>query len=229
MCAVSGDWKPNEMSSLRVSYEAGRLVESDLPPTPLELFERWWQEAAQSGMAEPNAMVLSTVEPTGGPSARIVLLKGVDAAGFRFFTNRTSRKARAMAGNPRVALVFPWHPMQRQVTVSGRAEPMSAAEDADYFHSRPRDSQLAAWASFQSAPLAGRDDLERRMAKLDRRWPEGSRIPAPDFWGGYLVRAEAVEFWQGRLSRLHDRLRYEAAGPSSLDDPSLWHIRRYSP
>ncbi|HRT05616.1 MAG TPA: pyridoxamine 5'-phosphate oxidase [Kiritimatiellia bacterium] len=215
---------------MRKAYDRGALAESDLAPAPLPQFARWLREAAEAGMAEPNAMVLATADAAGRPSSRLVLLKGVDAAGFRFFTNRRSRKARALAENPQVALLFPWHDLHRQVEVRGAAEPMSADESAAYFKTRPRESQLAAWASRQSAPLAGRAELEKRLAELRARWPEGTEIPAPEFWGGYLVRAESVEFWHGRESRLHDRLRYEALRPAApLDDPAAWQVRRYAP
>jgi pyridoxamine 5'-phosphate oxidase len=223
-------WEPSDLSKLRVSYDRGELMEAGLQPAPLAQFAAWLQDAQDAGLPEPNAMVLATVDAAGTPSSRTVLLKGVDAVGFRFFTNHDSRKARAMAENPRVALVFPWFALHRQVTVLGQAEHMTAAESAAYFRSRPRGSQLAAWASVQSAPLADRAQLERRMAELENRWPEGVDIPAPEFWGGYLVRADSVEFWHGRTSRLHDRLRFEALRPTApLDDPAAWRVQRYAP
>ena len=173
---------------------------------------------------------LATADAAGRPSTRLVLLKGVDAAGFRFFTNRASRKARALAENPQVSLLFPWHEMHRQVEVRGAAEKMPAAESAAYFRTRPRESQLAAWASRQSEPLSDRAALDAQVTKLRTRWPDETEIPVPDFWGGYLVRAETVEFWHGRESRLHDRLRYEALRPGApLDDPAAWRVRRYAP
>ena len=227
---MENSWKPADLAQMRISYARGALAESDLAPAPLAQFERWLVEAAEAGLAEPNAMVLATADAAGNPAARLVLLKGVDAAGFRFFTNRSSRKAQALAENSQVSLLFPWHELYRQVEVRGAAEPMSADESAAYFKTRPRESQLAAWASRQSEPLADRAELEKRLAELRARWPDGTEIPAPDFWGGYLVRAESVEFWHGRESRLHDRLRYEALWPGvPLDDPAAWQVRRYAP
>lgn len=223
-------WEPSDLSAFRVSYDRGELLESDALLTPLDQFQVWWDEAVDSGLSEPNAMILSTVDAAGQPTSRTVLLKGVDPSGFRFFTNYSSRKASAMAEDSRVALVFPWFPIHRQVTVLGRAERMDPKENAAYFHSRPRGSQLAAWASHQSSPLDGRESLDLRMAELEERWPEGTQIPAPDFWGGFLVRAESVEFWHGRVSRLHDRLRYEGlTGSAALDDSAAWRLRRYAP
>ena len=223
-------WEPSDLSAFRVSYDRGELLESDIASTPLSQFQQWWEEAVDSGLSEPNAMIVSTVDGSGQPTARTVLLKGVDPAGFRFFTNYSSRKASAIAEDPRVALVFPWFPLHRQVTVLGRAERMDPQESAAYFHSRPRGSQLAAWASRQSTLLEGRSSLDERMAELEQRWPEGTEIPAPDFWGGFLVRPESVEFWHGRVSRMHDRLRYESVvAVAAMDDEAAWQLRRYAP
>jgi len=223
-------WEPSDLSQFRVSYDRGELLESDLAATPLEQFQYWWDDVTSSGLPEPNAMMLATVDGSGQPTARTVLLKGVDAAGFRFFTNYSSRKARAIADNPRVSLVFPWFGIHRQVSVVGQAERMSAAENAAYFHSRPRGSQLAAWASHQSQPLPDRRGLDEQMVQLARKWPEGVQIPAPDFWGGYLVRAQSVEFWHGRVSRMHDRLRFEAVADSTdLAQAAAWQVQRYAP
>lgn len=227
---MENSWNPTDLAQMRKAYDRGALAESDLAPAPLAQFERWLVEATEAGLAEPNAMVLAAADAAGRPSARLVLLKGVDAAGFRFFTNHGSRKAQALAENPQVALLFPWHDLHRQVEVRGAAERMSANESAAYFKTRPRESQLAAWASRQSEPLADRAELETQLAESRARWPDGTEIPAPDFWGGYLVRAVSVEFWHGRESRLHDRLRYEALRPGvPLDDPAAWQVRRYAP
>ena len=215
---------------MRVSYDRAELRAETLAATPLAQFERWLQEAIAAEIPEPNAMVLSTTTSAGQPVSRVVLLKGLDAAGFRFFTHYGSRKGRELAENPRVSLLFPWVSIQRQVHVLGTAAPLTAEESTAYFHARPPDSQRAAWASAQSAPLTSRDELTTRMATLAARWPAGTEIPRPDFWGGYLVQAESIEFWQGRPSRLHDRLRFEAQQPGArLDDPTVWQIRRYSP
>jgi len=188
----------------------------------MELFQRWMADVVQADLPEPTAMVLATVSADQRPRARMVLLKDADAIGFTFYTNRTSRKARDLAEVPRACLVFPWYPMQRQVIVEGPVTPLSTAESEPYFHSRPRGSQLGAWASRQSTVLDSRADLERRYADLERRWPEGTQVPMPDFWGGYLLRPERMEFWQGRPSRLHDRFRYTRQGPG-------WDVRRLAP
>jgi pyridoxamine-phosphate oxidase len=207
---------------LRRSYEGGELAESAVPAEPFALFELWFAEVAAARLPEPNAMILATASADGVPSARTVLLKGFGADGFRFFTNRTSAKGRDLAENPRAALVFPWHPIHRQVRVSGPVEELSRAESEAYFRTRPYGSQLGAWASPQSAVIPDREVLESRFAELAERWPDpdgsaagqaagqaaGEPVPLPDFWGGYRVVPEVIEFWQGRRDRLHDRLRY---------------------
>ena len=226
-------WQPPDVAGMRVSYEGGQLMEADLAPTPLWQFNNWFTQVHDLGLPEPNAMVLSTSDDTGAVSARTVLLKGVDARGFVFFSNYTSRKAAALAANPQASVVFPWFAAHRQVTVIGRVEQVSPDETAEYFRSRPHGSQLAAWASRQSSPLESREPLDARLAELAERWPEGTEVPVPDFWGGYLLRATSVEFWHGRVSRMHDRLRFEPADSSvstpALDHPEAWRVQRYSP
>lgn len=223
-------WEPPDLAGMRVSYDRGELRRADLHPTPLAQFLAWLGEVTQARLPEPNAMVLATADAAGEVTARTVLLKAADPRGFTWFTNYSSRKARALAEHPRASLVFPWFALHRQVTVIGAVERLPSAESAAYFRSRPRGSQLAAWASRQSTPIEGRAELDGRLARLARRWPEGTEVPVPDFWGGYLLRPESVEFWHGRVSRMHDRLRFEATGGSGgLDDPGCWQVRRYSP
>ncbi len=190
------------------------LDESMLPTDPMDLFGRWMADVVGAGLPEPTAMVLATVSADQRPRARMVLLKSAGPDGFTFYTNRTSRKASDLAEVPRACLLFPWHALRRQVIIEGEAEPLTSAESEPYFHSRPRGSQLGAWASRQSTVIASRAELEARYAELERRWPDGAQVPMPDFWGGYRVVPERMEFWQGRTSRLHDRFRYTRRGPS---------------
>lgn len=213
--------EPLDPATLRKSYAGTGLAEGDLAADPVAQFSTWFAEAAEAGIAEPNAMVLSTADADGTPSARTVLLKGYGPEGFRFFTNRGSRKGRAIAANPRVCLLFPWHPIRRQVIVEGVAEPLPREADAEYFATRPHGSRLGAWASeHQSSPIT-RAELDERYAELAERWPD--EVPLPGFWGGHLVRPTAVEFWQGGVNRLHDRLRYT---PTKNGE---WDIGRLSP
>jgi pyridoxamine 5'-phosphate oxidase len=191
---------------------AASLDEAVAADDPLVQFGRWLGDATAVGLPEPTAMVLATVSASGRPRARTVLLKQHDASGFTFYTNRTSRKASDLAEVPRACLLFPWHPMHRQVIIEGTVRPLTAAESEPYFRSRPHASQLGAWASRQSSVLGSRDELDRRYAGLARRWPDGTDVPMPDFWGGYQVIPEVYEFWQGRPNRLHDRLRYRLEG-----------------
>jgi pyridoxamine 5'-phosphate oxidase len=182
------------------------LTEADLLPDPIALVQRWFTDAQAAGVEQHDAMTLATATPDGRPSARVVLLKGIDARGFAFFTNYESRKARELDVNPHAALVLLWIPLQRQVRVTGRVERLSAEESDAYFATRPRGSQLSAWASEQSRPLPDRAALEARWAALDERWGGGT-VPRPPHWGGYRVAPEEVEAWQGRANRLHDRFR----------------------
>lgn len=212
----------SDPSALRQSYERGALVESDLAATPAEQFARWFEEALASGTSEPNAMTLATVSNDGQPSARIVLLKGFDEAGFVFFTHYTSRKGREAEAAGRAALCFWWPPLERQVRIEGTVERVSAAESDAYFAVRPRQSQLGAVASPQSAVVANREALDAAMAEAEERF-EGRDVPRPASWGGYRVVPETVEFWQGRAGRLHDRLRYRR-GVSGA-----WAVERLAP
>ncbi|HAN71488.1 MAG TPA: pyridoxamine 5'-phosphate oxidase [Actinobacteria bacterium] len=221
---------PRRLADLRVSYDAGTLEEQDLASTPLAQFGAWLEEALDVGLPEPNAMVVATAGAEGQPSARTVLLKEADARGFVFYTNYGSRKSGELEENPAASCVFPWFAMHRQVVVVGRVERVSREEADAYFQSRPHGSRLGAWASRQSTVIEGRAGIEAEYARLAEQYPEESHIPIPDFWGGWLIRPVSVEFWQGRESRLHDRLRFVAVqGDSALDDPDAWRVERLSP
>jgi pyridoxamine 5'-phosphate oxidase len=206
------------LAELREEYTQAGLHEGDLAPHPMEMFRRWFADAHE--LAEPNAMVLATVSPDGRPSSRIVLLKGLHLDGFVFFTNHGSRKAADLAANPHCALLFPWHAVQRQVRIEGRAERLGRAEVAAYFATRPRGAQLGAWASPQSSVVT-ESELQERYAAADAAYPE--EVPPPDFWGGYVVVPDAVEFWQGRRNRMHDRLRYRRS------EAGDWVVERLAP
>jgi pyridoxamine 5'-phosphate oxidase len=215
--------------------DARRFSPDMMADTPMEQFARWMEDAA--GLPEPTAMVLATVSADGRPRARTVLLKAHGPDGFRFYTNLTSRKGQDLAANPHACLVFPWYPMQRQVTVEGPVTMASQAESEPYFRSRPRGSQLSAWASRQSTVLDSRAELEDRVAELEQRWPEGTDVAMPDFWRGYLLTPQTVEFWQAGQYRLHDRLRYtrdrgrDQGSGQGRDgrEGSGWVIERLSP
>ncbi len=210
------------ISSMRKSYGEVGLEKSD--ENPIKQFILWLAEAAANPMiVEANAMVLSTVN-NSEPSSRTVLLKDVSEAGFTFFTNYESKKAADISNNPNVALLFPWYPMERQVKIMGKAEKVSPSESDAYFASRPWSSQIGAWASNQSQPLSAREDLERIYKEFAEKYPEGSSVPRPPHWGGYLVIPKQIEFWQGRYSRLHDRIRYTKAIPVTN-----WNIQRIFP
>lgn len=214
-----------DLTVMRKHYTHEGLVEGQLAADPVTQFTRWFHEADDAGVVEPNAMVLSTADAGGRPSSRTVLLKGFDRRGFVFFTNYGSRKGTELAVNPQAALLFPWVALARQVIVQGRVEKVGRDETAAYFRTRPHGSQLGAWASEQSSPVGSREVLEQRYAELERRYPEGEGVPVPPFWGGYRVVPESVEFWQGRENRLHDRLRF-LADPSA---PTGWRVERLCP
>ena len=211
-----------QLAALRREYSLRGLDLQDLKPSWLETFNGWLADAAAAELPEPNAMVVATATPEAVPSVRYVLLKGVDERGFVFFTNLDSRKGHELRANPSVGLLFPWHGLQRQVRVQGTARLLDRDEVQEYFDSRPRDARIAAWASPQSQPLADRAELETRFDEYAERFAEGA-IPAPPHWGGVRVTPTAVEFWQGRRSRLHDRLEFVRGADDS------WAVRRLAP
>lgn len=211
----------------RVQYETAGLELADLDPSPIVQWHRWYAEAVEVGVAEPNAMVLGTIGIDGVPDARVVLARGVDEAGVTFYGNYESAKGEELSGSPSASLVFPWLDLHRQVRARGRVEVLAGLESDEYFASRPRDSQLGAWASEQSRPLASRDDLERRVAEIGERFPDV--VPRPPHWGGWRLVPTEFEFWQGRPSRLHDRFRYQLDGRGAGDEPGTWTITRLNP
>lgn len=211
-----------DIAQLRQEYRRHDLSEIDVQPDPIDQFQQWFDEAVQSGVSEPNAMTVATVDADGQPSARILLLKGIEDGGFVFFTNYESRKGAQLAANPRAALVFWWEVLERQVRVEGVVERIDAASSDAYFESRPRGSRLGAWASPQSRPIESRDVLTARLSDAAATY-EDRPVPRPPHWGGYRLRPHRVEFWQGRPSRLHDRLDYV------LRDDGTWHLRRLAP
>ncbi|MGW7314431.1 pyridoxamine 5'-phosphate oxidase [Streptomyces sp. NPDC054854] len=207
---------------MRKQYRSEIVREESLADGPMEQFGRWFQQAADAHVFEPNAMVVATATPDGRPSTRTVLLKRFDERGFVFFTNYGSRKGVEIAANPYVSLLFPWHPIARQVVVTGTASRIGRDETAAYFRSRPHGSQLGAWASEQSRVIGSREELDRRYAQLAERYPEGEQVPVPPDWGGLRVVPDAVEFWNGHENRLHDRLRY-------VLDGEKWRVERLCP
>ncbi len=210
-----------DLSDFRREYSARGLHREDLSEEPMRQFETWFKQAVELGLHEPNAMSLATVSPDGMPLQRTVLLKYFDASGFVFFTNYESRKARHIAANPRVSLLFPWITLERQVIVQGRAERISATESLKYFASRPRESQIGAWVSSQSAVISSRKLLLQKLDELKRKFADGE-VPLPSFWGGFRIVPETIEFWQGGPARLHDRFLYQRHADG-------WSIERLSP
>ncbi|MFD7258095.1 pyridoxamine 5'-phosphate oxidase [Streptomyces sp. NPDC059874] len=209
-------------ATMRKQYRSEIVEEESLAGDPMRQFARWFQQAADAHVFEPNAMIVSTATADGRPSSRTVLLKQFDDRGFVFFTNYASRKGREIAENPHVALLFPWHPIARQVVVTGTAARIGRDETAAYFRSRPHGSQLGAWASEQSTVIGSRAELDRRYAELAARYPEGEQVPVPPEWGGIRVVPDEMEFWQGHENRLHDRLRY-------VLDAEKWRVERLCP
>ncbi|MEW2624886.1 pyridoxamine 5'-phosphate oxidase [Streptomyces sp. NPDC048106] len=214
-------------AAMRKQYRADGLAEQDLATHPMDQFARWFEDAARAALHgtlyEPNAMVVATADAEGRPSSRTVLMKQFDTEGFVFYTNYESRKGRDLAANPHVSLLFPWHPLARQVIVTGGVRRTGRDETAAYFRTRPHGSQLGAWASAQSTVLGSRAELDAAYAGLESRYPEGEQVPVPPHWGGFRVAPDTVEFWQGRENRLHDRLRYTARPDGT------WQVDRLSP
>lgn len=210
-----------KLSDLRQEYTLGELSEKNILPNPIEQFKAWMQDAIDARIIEPNAMVLATASPDGSPSARVVLLKEVTPDGFVFFTNYESRKGKEIIANPHVALVFDWHEMERQVRVEGVAEKISAEDSDRYFHSRPANSRLGAWASPQSQVIENRSVLEQRQTHFEQHYTDRG-IERPPHWGGFGIIPSVIEFWQGRANRLHDRLVFQKQDED-------WHICRLAP
>jgi pyridoxamine 5'-phosphate oxidase len=213
---------PVKLDEQRKEHHLSVLLETEIDRDPIRQFLSWFEEAARGGIAESNAMALATAAPDGRPSARMVLLRGVDERGFAFFTNYESRKARELEANPYAALVFFWHELERQVRIEGRVERVADHESDRYFESRPIGARIGAWASPQSAVVANREILETRFRELDALHTDG-KVPRPANWGGYRVVPDSIEFWQGRPNRLHDRLRYTRLAHAG------WHIERLAP
>lgn len=210
------------LAELREDYKAGRFNKADADPNPHHQFEKWFQEARDSEEPEANAMTLASIDATGRPSARIVLLKGFSEEGFIFYTNYNSRKAQALEANPQAALVFCWLSLQRQIRIEGTVTKVSEAVSTKYFQSRPRKSQLGAWASNQSEDIQNREELETAFQAIEKKYEKETLIPKPPHWGGYLIKADYIEFWQGRSSRLHDRIAYRL-------ENETWNIQRIAP
>jgi pyridoxamine 5'-phosphate oxidase len=213
----------SSIADLRQNYTLAGLTEVDLDSNPIQQFNLWFEQALAANLIEPNAMTLATATPDGKPSARIVLLKGVSEQGFVFYTNYGSQKGRQLIANPYAALVFLWDKLERQIRIEGKVEKLSSRESLEYFHSRPKASQLGAWTSAQSQVIPNREILEEKLASLQAQYSGEVTIPLPDHWGGFRVIPDRLEFWQGRPSRLHDRLVY------NLETDGNWSISRLSP
>lgn len=211
-----------DLSNYRISYEKSELLETAISDNPLMLFQKWFYEAEKADVHEPNAMTVATIGADGYPKSRVVLLKKFTHEGFIFYTNYHSDKGTAIEQNPKLCLSFFWGVLERQVIIKGIAEKLSTNLSDGYFESRPKGSQLGAWASDQSKPIASRDDLEQKLKQLEQQY-ENKPVQRPDFWGGYLVRPQSIEFWQGRPNRLHDRILY------TLTDAWDWKIQRLQP
>jgi pyridoxamine 5'-phosphate oxidase len=215
-------WVKMTLADQRKDYTLAGLAEKDLARDPFRQFEKWFQEASAAQVPEPNSMILSTADGDARPSSRIVLLKGFDGRGFVFYTNYESRKGRALDRNPLASLLFPWITLERQVIIEGPVTKVAREESETYFHSRPRPSQLGAWAAQQSSLITGRAVLEESLKALEIKYA-GREVPLPPYWGGYRLSPETIEFWQGRRSRLHDRLRYRRAHDGG------WVVERLAP
>ena len=211
-----------EIRNLRTDYTRHSLDEQDVAANPLEQFQTWMQEAIKAEVHEPNAMHLATVKPDGRPAGRVVLLRGLADSGFSFFTNYNSDKGQQLMASGFAALTFFWPELERQIRIEGRIAKLSDQENDDYFYSRPRGNRLGAWASPQSQPIANREELEKLAQILEAKYPEPQAIPRPPHWGGFRLMPDSIEFWQGRASRLHDRIRYRKASNG-------WIIERLAP
>lgn len=211
-----------EIQNLRQDYRGGSLIESQVSPNPIKQFETWFNDAVKAGVHEPNAMTLATSTINGRPSARIVLLKGFDTNGFAFYTNYLSRKGKEIAKNPHAAMVFFWGDLERQIRIEGTLEKLSKERSEHYFRSRPVGSQIGAIVSPQSQEIANRETLDNKLQQMETEF-DGKEIPKPAYWGGYILKPELIEFWQGRSNRLHDRLLYKKA------DKNTWKIVRLAP
>ncbi len=210
-----------ELARRRREYQSQPFEPAEVDPDPFGQFDRWYDEVSRAGLVEPNAAVLATATVEGRPSARHVLVKAAGDGGFVFYSNYASRKAGELAVNPHAALVFTWSALSRQVVVEGEVERVAAEQSDRYFAGRPREAQLGAWASDQSRPLDGRDELEAALARVERRF-SGAEVPRPPHWGGYRLTPRRIEFWQGRVARLHDRLSYQRTADG-------WQIQRLAP